>query len=272
MTEIAVKEPKKEIAVKHKFRILDVWLTGIRFENAVREILSYTNDGKKHYICVFAVESILCAHREKRLAAIANRADMTLCDGTPLVWLGRFCAKLDITRCYGPDIMLQVMHDGCELGLKHYFYGGDCEDTVLQLEKKLRIKFPKINLVGHCVPPFKELTADERSVIVSDINKSGADIVWVGIGTPKQDFWVGDFRDALDAPVLLAVGAAFNFHAGKVKQAPHWMMKIGLEWLFRLFAEPRRLWRRYILGNPYFVFLMIRQLLTGKPTKLGLRE
>ena len=252
-----------------RFCILDVWLTGIRFENAVSRILSFAGDGKKHYICVFAVESILCAHREPRLAEIANNADMILCDGMPLVWLGRKSAKLDITRCYGPDIMLKVIQEGCDLGIKHYFYGGDCEDTILKLKQNLREKFPCINIVGHYVPPFRELNVEERNVVISSINNSGADIVWVGIGTPKQDFWVGDFRGNLNVPVLLAVGAAFNFHAGKVRQAPKWMMKSGLEWLFRLYAEPRRLWRRYLIGNHYFIFLLLKQFITGKPARIG---
>ena len=252
-----------------RFSLLDVHLTGVRIERAVEQIISFTSDGGRHYVCIFAVDSLLRCRDTPRLAAVANASDMTLCDGMPLVFVGRKFAKLDMNRCYGPDVMLKTLEAGCSKGLRHFFYGGDCEATVLKLEANLKAKFPSLEIAGHYVPPFRDLTEQERDEVISTINASKADVVWVGIGTPRQDYWVSEYRQPLHAPVLIAVGAAFNFHAGTVPQAPRWMMRCGFEWLFRLIAEPRRLWRRYIIGNPRFILLVIRQWLTRKPHALG---
>lgn len=252
-----------------RFSLLDVRLSGMRLEQTVETILGYAADGGRHYVCIFAADSILKCRDSPKLAAVANAADMTLCDGMPLVFIGRKFAKLDLDRCYGPDVMLRTIEAGCSRGLRHFFYGGCDEATVRRLEANLRAKFPSIQIVGHYVPPFRELTDAERDAVVAAIDASGADIVWVGIGTPRQDYWVSAYRPLLKAPVLIAVGAAFNFHAGTVPQAPRWMMRCGLEWLFRLLAEPRRLWRRYLVGNPRFVLLVLRQWLTRRPAPLG---
>ena len=252
-----------------RFSLLDVRLTGVLIERAVRAILDFAADGGRHYVCIFAVDSVLRCRDNARLADIANAADMTLCDGMPLVFIGRKFAKMDMNRCYGPDVMPAVIEAGCARGVKHFFYGGDCEDTIVKLKANLQARFPTMKIVGHYVPPFRDLTESEREGVVKQINASEADMVWVGVGTPRQDYWVSDYRALLKAPVLLAVGAAFNFHAGTVPQAPLWMRRSGLEWLFRLAAEPRRLWRRYLIGNPRFVFLVIKQWLTRHPEPLG---
>lgn len=261
-----LQKPKETLA---RFSLLDVELTGVRIEHAVEKILSFTSDGKKHSISIFAVDSLLRCRDTPRLAEVANATDMTLCDGMPLVFVGRKFAKLDMNRCYGPDVMLKTLEAGCEKGLKHFFYGGDCEATITKLAGNLKAKFPTLQIAGHYVPPFRDLTSEERDHVIALINESKADVVWVGIGTPRQDYWVSEYREPLNAPVLIAVGAAFNFHAGTVPQAPRWMMRCGLEWLFRLGAEPRRLWKRYLIGNPRFILLVIKQGLTRKPHALG---
>lgn len=253
-----------------RFNVLGIRLSGITLEDSVKTILRFATDGGKHrYVCIFAVESVLKSYDIPKLATIANHADLTLCDGMPLVFIGRKFGKINMNRCYGPDVMIKTIADGCATGIKHFFYGGVSEEAVEKLEDKLREKFPDIKIAGHYVPPFRDLTDDEKSDVIKKINASGADIVWVGIGTPRQDYWVGEYSQRVNAPVLIAVGAAFNFHAGTVPQAPRWMMRNGLEWLFRLYAEPRRLWRRYLIGNPRFLLLLMKQLLTGKPEKLG---
>ena len=252
-----------------RFSLLDVDLTGVRIERAVEQIFSFVSGGGKHFVCIFAVDSLLRCRDNPRLAEVANATDMTLCDGMPLVVVGRKFAKLDMNRCYGPDVMLKTLEAGCEKGLKHFFYGGDSDATIMKLETNLKQKFPSLQIAGHYVPPFRDLTPEERDDVISIINESQADVVWVGIGTPRQDYWVSDYRQPLNASVLIAVGAAFNFHAGTVPQAPRWMMRSGFEWLFRLVAEPRRLWKRYLIGNPRFILLVISQWLTGKPHPLG---
>ena len=254
-----------------KFSLLDAVLSGVTIEQAVANIISYAVDGAKHFVCVFAVDSLLRCHDSAALREVQQAADMTLCDGMPLVFVGRKIARLPMNRCYGPDVMLKTIEAGVRGGLKHFFYGGKDADTVAKLEAALLEKFPEMKIAGHYIPPFRPLAPEEKADVVERINGSGADIVWVGTGTPKQDFWCAEFRPLLNAPVFVAVGAAFNFHAGTVAQAPRWMMRVGLEWLFRLLAEPRRLWRRYIIGNPRFLLLVLRQLITRKPHRLGER-
>ncbi len=253
-----------------RFNLLGVHLTATRLERAVDRVIEFARDaGGRRYVCVFAVDSVLKCHDDPRLTEIANGSAMTLCDGMPLVFVGRRFAKADMSRCYGPDVMLGVSDRGRAAGLRHFYYGGSDEKTVALLRKNLEEKFPGLSVVGHYVPPFRPLTEEEKADVVKRIDESGADVVWIGIGTPKQDFWAEEMRPLLKAPVLVAVGAAFNFHAGTVSQAPLWMRRSGLEWFFRLCAEPRRLWRRYVLGNPRFVFLVLKQLLTGRPAPLG---
>ena len=256
-----------------RFRLLDVALTGCRRAEAVAEIVRMARAGDRGYVCVFAADSLLKCHDDPRLAAVARGASMALCDGMPLVFAGRRFARLPVDRCYGPDVMLEVMDRGRAAGLRHYLYGGADEDTLERLRANLLARFPGLCIAGGRVPPMRAIRPGdppdaEDEAACRDIEASGADVVWVGIGTPKQDYWIERVRDRLPAPVLVAVGAAFNFHAGTVRQAPRWMMRWGLEWLFRLCAEPRRLWRRYLLGNPRFVLLVLRQWITRRPAPL----
>ena len=254
-----------------RFRVLDVFLTGARPADAVGAIVARASDRSAPgaSVCVFAADSLLKCRDDPRLAAIANGSWMTLCDGMPLVLLGRLAAHLPVGRCYGPDVMLGVLDRGRAAGLRHYFYGGADEETSRLLQERMEARFPGLRVVGREVPPFRPPTEAERRETAARIDASGADVVWVGIGTPKQDFWVSEMRSLLKAPALVAVGAAFAFHAGTVRQAPRWMQRAGLEWLFRLCAEPRRLWRRYLLGNPRFLWLAARQWITGRPSRLG---
>ena len=260
-----------------RFNLLGIHLTGTTLADATAQIVSWAKEAEKRCIRVFAVDPILRAQDDPALARLANESDMVLTDGMPLVFVGRKFAHLPITRCYGPDTMLAVFDKGRAAGLRHYLYGGSDEETLSKLKANLLSKFPGAQIVGSRVPPFKPIVLDapmddDDRDILRDIEASHPDIVWIGLGTPKQDYWMARARPHLSAPVLIAVGAAFNFHAGTVRQAPKWMMHAGLEWLFRLLAEPRRLWRRYILGNPRFIFLVLRQWLTKRPAPLGRLE
>ena len=258
-----------------RFNLLGVRLTGSTLDEVVGLIVRWAGERTPRTVRVFAVDPILKAVSEPALARLANdRSDLVLTDGMPLVFIGRHAAHLPIGRCYGPDVMLEVMDRGRATGVRHYLYGGTDEHTHELLRAKLLSRFPGLRIVGGRVPPMRAVALDspwddEDEATVRDIEASGADIVWVGIGTPKQDYWIERARSRLTAPVAIAVGAAFNFHAGTVRQAPRWMMRCGLEWLFRLCAEPRRLWRRYLLGNPRFIALVLRQWLTGRPAPLG---
>lgn len=256
-----------------RFNLLGIPLTGSTLDETVSTLVRWAKGPRKRSVHVFAVDSLLCAHGNPAFAALVCQSDRILTDGMPLVFLGRHVAHLPITRCYGPDVMLRVFAEGRAAGLRHYLYGGTNEETLERLKANLLARFPDAIIAGARVPPFKPVSPDtpfdaDDEDTFRDIEAAHPDIVWVGLGTPKQDFWISRFRPRLSAPVLIAVGAAFNFHAGTVKQAPGWMMRCGLEWLFRLAMEPRRLWRRYVLGNPRFVALVLRQWLTGKPTRL----
>jgi N-acetylglucosaminyldiphosphoundecaprenol N-acetyl-beta-D-mannosaminyltransferase len=163
------------------------------------------------------------------------------------------------SRVYGPDLMAHYCERAARTGTKMFLYGGRNQGALVQLALNLRRRYPGLRIVGGYSPPFRTLSDEEAAAISAEVNRSGADVVWVGIGVPKQEKWMASMRDRLDAPVLVGVGAAFDFHAGLVPQAPDWMQSAGLEWLFRLSKEPRRLWRRYLRYNPLFVAGFARQ-------------
>ncbi len=192
-----------------------------------------------------------------------NGAGLATPDGMPLVWLGKWKSQAQVSRVYGPDLMLALCQLSIEGGYSHYFYGGGAGVPEL-LAEKLQARFPKLKIAGGHSPPFRPLSAAEDAQIVKQINQAGPDIVWVGLGTPKQDLWMAAHRAQLTAPVLIGVGAAFDFHTGKIPQAPRWMQQAGLEWLFRLWQEPRRLWYRYLVYNPLFILLVLAQILRLK--------
>jgi N-acetylglucosaminyldiphosphoundecaprenol N-acetyl-beta-D-mannosaminyltransferase len=178
----------------------------------------------------------------------------------PLVWLSHLKGHTEVERVYGPDLMLACCSRSLERGYRHYLYGGG-PGVPERLAERLRQRFPGISIVGCHSPPFRPLTATEDAAIVRQINEARPDIVWVSLSTPKQERWMATHRSPLLAPVMIGVGAAFDMHAGLKPQAPRWMQRSGLEWLFRLLSEPRRLWRRYLRNNPLFVWQLLLQAL-----------
>jgi N-acetylglucosaminyldiphosphoundecaprenol N-acetyl-beta-D-mannosaminyltransferase len=202
--------------------------------------------------------TLALARRQPVLAAVLERGDLNLPDGMPLVWIARQLGLSHVRdRVYGPDLMLAVLDRGRACGLRHYLYGST-EDVVGRLAAQVRRRFPGVDVVGVESPPFRALTDAEEDALVARLRAARADIVWVGLGTPKQDIFVDRFRDRVDA-ALVAVGAAFDFNAGTKPQAPRWIRRTGLEWLFRLTREPRRLWRRYLVGNAQFMWGVLRE-------------
>lgn len=244
-----------------RFPVVNVRISALTFDQALTLIDGWIARRERHYVNVCTTHTVLECHDAPELAAIVNQAGMATPDGMPLVWLGRLRGH-PVERVYGPDLMLAVCERGQARGYRHFFYGG-AEGVAERLAERLRARFPRLLVAGVYSPPFRPLTAEEERDVAARINASGADIVWVGLGTPKQDYWMARFRPMLSAPALIAVGAAFDFHAGRVRQAPRWMQRSGLEWFFRLTQDPRRLWKRYLVGNPRFVYLVARQLLRG---------
>jgi N-acetylglucosaminyldiphosphoundecaprenol N-acetyl-beta-D-mannosaminyltransferase len=211
------------------------------------------------YVCVAATHTVVACQDDAELRAAVLGADFTVPDGQPLVWALKALGHHLGDRVYGPTLMDLACERAARTGRRFYLYGGRNQGALVELTRTLRLRHPGLKVVGGHVPPFRPLSAAEEDAIVADINRARPDVVWVGIGVPKQEKWMARMRDRLDAPVLVGVGAAFDFHAGLIPQAPDWMQRSGLEWAFRLAQEPRRLWRRYLRYNPRFVTGFARQ-------------
>jgi N-acetylglucosaminyldiphosphoundecaprenol N-acetyl-beta-D-mannosaminyltransferase len=224
--------------------------------DALAEIERWIEEREPHYVCVTGVHGVMESQRDQVLKQIHNASGLTTPDGMPLVWAGK-AAGARISRVYGPDLMLALCAIAEQRGWSHYFYGGRAGIPEL-LVTRLRQRFPGLTIAGTHSPPFRPLTLDEDAELVGAINEARPDIVWVGLSTPKQERWMADHVGRLDAPVLIGVGAAFDIHAGTLPQAPRWMQRGGLEWLYRLVREPRRLWRRYLRNNPAFLYRILR--------------
>jgi N-acetylglucosaminyldiphosphoundecaprenol N-acetyl-beta-D-mannosaminyltransferase len=215
--------------------------------------------GTRGYVCVAAVHTVMASQEDPELRAAVRGATFTVPDGQPLVWALNALGHPMSDRVYGPELMDRACARAAERGLRFYLYGGRNPGALAELARRLRLRHPGLKIVGGHCPPFRALSAQEGDAVAAEINRSGADVVWVGIGVPKQEKWMARMRDRLDAPVLIGVGAAFDFHAGLVPQAPDALQRLGLEWAFRLVQEPRRLWRRYLRYNPRFVLGFLRQ-------------
>src|SRR5579859_6227841 len=216
---------------------------------------------QRGYICVCNVHTVMASREDPALRAALRASSLNVPDGQPLVWAVNALGHSLQRRVYGPELMAQACARAAETGLRFYLYGGRNQGALFQLALNLRQRYPGIKIVGGYSPPHRPLTREERDGIVAEINHSRADVVWVGIGVPKQEKWMDEMRPLLEPPVLVGVGAAFDFHAGLVRQAPNWIQDAGLEWAFRLANEPRRLWRRYTRYNPRFLAAFTRQFL-----------
>src|SRR4051794_11898288 len=214
---------------------------------------------RRAYICVAATHTVMVCQEDPELREAVLGADFTVPDGQPLVWAMNALGRDLPSRVYGPTLMERACERAARTGVRMYLYGGRNQGALVQLALNLRRKYPGLQIVGGYAPPHRALTAEEEDAVTDEINRSHADVVWVGIGVPKQEKWMAHMRGRLDAPVLLGVGAAFDFLAGLVPQAPQWMQRLGLEWASRLAHEPRRLWPRYTRYNPRFVGGFARQ-------------
>ena len=239
--------------------ILDVPLGLTDYTRAMDWMDAMIDAGERGYVTAAAVHLVMVAQEDPVTRDAVLGATLAVPDGQPLVWALRALGHRDVSRVYGPDLMAHYCARAVTTGTTMYLYGGRDQGALVQLTLSLRQRFPGIQIVGGYSPPYRELTADEEEWVIEDINRSGADVVWVGTGQPKQEKWMAAMRDRLNAPMLVGVGAAFDFHAGLVPQAPPWMQRIGLEWTYRLAREPRRLWRRYARYNPRFMIGFARQ-------------
>lgn len=214
-------------------------------------------------VAVCNVHSVMSARGNRELSRALAAADITTSDGVPLVWAIRWTARPEQERVYGPELTRRVITETVERGWRHYFYGSTPE-TLAALEEAISEIAPGALIAGSHSPPYRALSPDETDAALADIRAARTDVLWVGLGMPKQELWMHQVRAELPGVALMGVGAAFDFIAGTKKEAPVWIQRIGLEWLFRLSQEPRRLWRRYIFNNPAFVFLLGKQIITAR--------
>jgi len=241
--------------MNERVNILGVGVSAINMDGALRTVDSWIENKERRYVCVCPVHSIMECRRSEEVRRVFNGAGMVTPDGMPVVWVARWSGHRNVDRVYGPDLMLALLERERH---RHFFYGGG-SGVAQRLAAEMKRKFPKLDVAGYLEPPFAPLEELCTPETAASINSTHADIVWVGMSSPKQDLWMARMRSLLEAPVLIAVGAAFDFHTGTVKQAPRWMQRSGLEWFFRLVTEPRRLWRRYLIDNPWFLWELTLQ-------------
>jgi N-acetylglucosaminyldiphosphoundecaprenol N-acetyl-beta-D-mannosaminyltransferase len=247
--------------------ILGVPLAISDYEGVLDWMQSLIASGGRGYMTAAAVNLVVCAQEEPETRAAVLGAALAVPDGQPLVWALHALGHPEATRVYGPDLMAHFCARAARAGTPMYLYGGRSLEAVQLLERRLHERYPGLRIAGCSAAPFRELTAEEDARTIAQIEDSGAAVVWVGTGQPRQEQWMARMRDRLSAPLLVGVGAAFDFHAGLVPQAPAWMQRNGLEWTYRLSREPRRLWRRYAVRNPRFVAGFLRQYLEHRRTR-----
>jgi N-acetylglucosaminyldiphosphoundecaprenol N-acetyl-beta-D-mannosaminyltransferase len=237
----------------NRARILGIPLAISDYEQVMDWMDAMIAAGERGYITAAAVNLVMNAQENAATLEAVMAATLAVPDGMPLVWALHALGHPEATRVYGPDLMANYCARAARTQTPMYLYGGRGDRERELLASRLLTRYPGLQIVGGASPPFTPLTLEQDERLLADIDASGAQVVWVGTGQPKQEQWMHRMRPRLKAPLLVGVGAAFDFHAGLLKQAPPWMQRNGLEWSYRLMREPRRLWRRYARYNPRFV-------------------
>ena len=240
--------------------ILGIPLAMTDYARAIETMDAMIARRERGYVCAVAVHAVMVAQRDPEMRDALLGSTLTVPDGMPLVWASNLLGEDLPNRVYGPELMKRYNARCAERGHRVWLYGGRDQGSLAQLALNLRREHPGLRIVGGYSPPFRPLTPHEEDRLVDQINEAKPDVLWVGIGVPKQEKWMARMRDKLDVPVMCAVGAAFDFHAGRISQAPPWMQERGLEWTYRIAQEPRRLLPRYLYYNPTFLLAFARQL------------
>jgi N-acetylglucosaminyldiphosphoundecaprenol N-acetyl-beta-D-mannosaminyltransferase len=243
----------------NRVNVLGVGISVLNLPSARETIADAIRARRKGYICVTGVHGVMEAQTDENFRRILNNALLCTPDGMPMVWLGKIHGHPEMRRVYGPDLLLEVCAWSEKNPCRHFFFGGT-EGVAGQLAEKLLARFPKLEIAGTFTPPFRALEPAEEKKLQKKIRAARPDILWVGLSTPKQEKFMAEFLPRLDVTLMIGVGAAFDFHSGRVPQAPHWMQRSGLEWFYRLCQEPRRLAKRYLRNNPLFAAKILGQL------------
>lgn len=242
--------------------ILGVNICVTNLSETVGMIESSLNELKGKYICVSNVHTTVMSHEEDAYKKIQNESFVALPDGKPLSIVSKLRGYKEAERVTGPDLMKEIFEVSEKKGYKHYFYGSTNE-TLDKLMKELELEYPKLNVVGYHSPPFRPLSEEEDSEIISQINNINPDFIWVGLGAPKQEIWMSDHAGKINS-LMIGVGAGFDYFAKNIKRAPRWMQKFSLEWMYRLMQDPKRLWKRYLVYNTKFIILVIKEHIKKK--------
>lgn len=238
---------------KGLLNILGIRVHPVNIPESLSKIARLIENRQKGYITVTGVHGIMESQRSDTVKVAHNASFLTVPDGMPLVYIGRAVGYKDMRRCYGPDLMLAIMEASVQNNYTHFFYGG--KDGVAEaLKQAMEERFPGVRIVGTFTPPFRPLDENEKTALITRVERLKPNIIWVGLSTPKQELFMHEYMPLLAANLMVGVGAAFDFHTGQIKSAPPWMQKIALEWFYRLLQEPRRLWRRYLINNPLFIW------------------
>lgn len=243
-----------------RFNVLGVSLCAMNLRLAAAAVLEAVRARRKGYVCVTGVHGVTEAQNDPAFRRILNTAFLNTTDGMPLVWLGRREHGPAINRVYGPDLMLELFAATQRGEATHFLYGG-APGVAEELKAKLETRFPGVQIVGTFTPPFRPLDPAEEAALIALVREKKPDLMWIGLSTPKQERFMADYLPKLDTTVMLGVGAAFDFHSGRARQAPRWIQRSGFEWLYRLCSDPRRLARRYLVNNPLFLWRIAGQLL-----------
>jgi N-acetylglucosaminyldiphosphoundecaprenol N-acetyl-beta-D-mannosaminyltransferase len=243
----------------NRVNVLGVGISVLNLRTALDAIAEAVRTRRKGYICVTGVHGVIEAQTDENFRRILNGAFLCTPDGMPMVWMGRLRGHREMSRVYGPDLMLDVCAWSEKNPCRHFFFGG-AAGVADALAQKLKAQFPQLQVAGTFTPPFRPLNAAEEKELQEMIRATKADILWVGLSTPKQEKFMAEFLPKLDVTLMIGVGAAFDFHTGRARQAPRWMQRGGLEWFFRMVTEPRRLGKRYLKNNPLFALKIAAQL------------
>jgi N-acetylglucosaminyldiphosphoundecaprenol N-acetyl-beta-D-mannosaminyltransferase len=258
--ESSVQPRLRTVRLPRSVDVLGVQLAVTDYREMLDWIDGMVGTRTRGYLCACNVHTVMASHEDPELRDALSSASINVPDGQPLVWALNALGHSLPGRVYGPELMSRACQRAVDHGHRFYLYGGRNQGALVQLALNLRRRYPGVRIVGGYSPPHRPLIPEEEAAMAQEINHSRADVVWAGIGVPKQEKWMARMRPQLEAPVLVGVGAAFDFHAGLVPQAPGWIQESGLEWAYRLAQEPRRLWRRYLRYNPKFVAAFAAQL------------